>query len=377
VDRVSASEAEGRWFDSSQTRHSSSSRLLAVASHATAPPRFHLERPAGRTTTARSFVGEYRLFVAPRPRQKANAQRLLQVGRPTVDTLREPSGCPRVNAALTLFPKRSALYTFGRTVKRERPTLHALPAPKEIEGGATRTQTMQTLLRLRDLVLRGQLAPGERIAELVLVEWLGVSRTPIRAALLRLEQEGLLESVNARGYRVRRFSERDIEDAIELRGTGEGLAARLAAERGVSRTLLDRARECLQAIDAAFASPGFGAAQFECYVEGNERFHSLLAQMSGSDVVQRQLERVHGMPFASPNAFMQVQAATPGARDTLWVAQDQHAQVLDAIERREGARAEALMREHARLARRNLERALTHGPSLALVPGAALIRRAA
>jgi GntR family transcriptional regulator of vanillate catabolism len=236
-------------------------------------------------------------------------------------------------------------------------------------------QTVQTQLRLRELVLNGELAPGARIAELALVERLGVSRTPIRAALIRLEQEGLLEAMTAGGYKVRRFSESDIEDAIEVRGTLEGLAARLAAERGVAPAVMRDARECVAAIDAIFAQSGFGPDEFERYVELNERFHALLAEMSGSGVVRRQLERAVSMPFASPNAFMSVQAAQPGARDTLAVAQDHHVQVLDAIDRREGTRAEALMREHARLARRDLQRALAHHPTLQLVPGGALIRR--
>ena len=80
----------------------------------------------------------------------------------------------------------------------------------------------------------GELPGGARIAELTLVEKLGVSRTPIRAALMRLEQEGLLHRLPGGGYAVRTFSETDVADAIELRGTMEGLAARLAAERGVA-----------------------------------------------------------------------------------------------------------------------------------------------
>jgi GntR family transcriptional regulator of vanillate catabolism len=239
----------------------------------------------------------------------------------------------------------------------------------------TLSQTVHTQLRLRELILRGDLAPGARITELPLVERLGVSRTPIRAALIRLEQEGLLEAWPTGGYKVRRFSAADIADAIELRGTLEGLAARLAAERGADAVLLQKAKDCVAALDAVLAKPQFDEQTFEAYVEGNERLHALLAQMSGSAVVQRQLEHAVSLPLASPNAFMSVQAATPGARETLIVAQDQHHQVLDAIERREGARAEALMREHARIARRNLERALAHEPSLQLVRGSALIRR--
>jgi len=253
-------------------------------------------------------------------------------------------------------------------------TLAATRSEAEAGEGAL-SQTVHTQLRLRELIMRGELAPGARITELPLVDRLGVSRTPIRAALIRLEQEGLLEAWPTGGYKVRRFSVADIEDAIEVRGTMEGLAARLAAERGVGAKLIERAHECVAGLDRVLAATNFDEIAFEAYVQGNEQFHALLAEMAGSPVVQRQLERVVSLPFASPNAFMSVQAATPDAHATLRLAQEQHHQVLDAIERREGARADALMREHARIARRNLQRALEHQPSLQRVPGGALIRR--
>ncbi|HYF21235.1 MAG TPA: GntR family transcriptional regulator, partial [Ramlibacter sp.] len=81
------------------------------------------------------------------------------------------------------------------------------------------SQAVKAQLRLRELILAGELPGGARIAELVLVDKLGVSRTPIRAALMRLEQEGLLQALPGGGYAVRTFSERDAADAIELRGT--------------------------------------------------------------------------------------------------------------------------------------------------------------
>ena len=96
------------------------------------------------------------------------------------------------------------------------------------------SQTVRVQLRLRELILGGELKPGARIAELTLVERLNASRTPIRMALVRLEEEGLLEAIPSGGFMVKAFSERDILDSIELRGTLEGLAARFAAERGVS-----------------------------------------------------------------------------------------------------------------------------------------------
>jgi GntR family transcriptional regulator of vanillate catabolism len=244
-------------------------------------------------------------------------------------------------------------------------------APVEEQGG---TQAVKAQLRLREMILAGELPGGARIAELTLVEMLGVSRTPIRAALMRLEQEGLLEALPNGGYAVRTFSERDVADAIELRGTVEGLAARLAAERGVAAVVLGEARACLNEVDGLLQQPALDDEAFTRYVTLNQRFHVLLSEMAGSTVLARELDRVVNLPFASPSGFVVVQSNSPRARDMLIVAQDQHRQVLDAIERREGSRAEGIMREHSRLAQRNLREAV-QGAHLHSMPGVRLIRQ--
>ena len=223
---------------------------------------------------------------------------------------------------------------------------------------AERSQSVRAQLALREMILAGELPAGSRIAELTVVERLGVSRTPIRAALMRLEQEGLLERLPGGGFAVRTFSERDVADAIEIRGTLEGLAARLAAERGVADDVLEHARDCLAGIDRLLKQPRLDDEAFSSYVDFNMRFHRLLAGMAGSALLARELERVVNLPFASPSAFVVAQANSARARDMLIVAQDQHREVVDAIQRREGARAEALMRQHSRLAQRNLREAV-------------------
>ena len=233
---------------------------------------------------------------------------------------------------------------------------------------------VQALLRLREMILAGELAPGARIAELSIVEKLGFSRTPIRAALVRLEQEGLLDALPNGGYSIKTFSELDISEAIELRGTLEGLSARLSAERGAPAVVLTEARECLRAIDAVLTQPALDDAAFSRYVVLNALFHGLLSEMAGSVVIRKELERVSSLPFASPSGFVLAQSNSPQARDMLIVAQDQHWQVLDAIERREGSRAESLMREHSRMAQRNLREAV-QSQRLDQVPGVRLIRK--
>ncbi|WP_027015097.1 GntR family transcriptional regulator [Comamonas composti] len=244
-----------------------------------------------------------------------------------------------------------------------------VPAAQE-----SHSQVVKVQLQLRERILAGELAAGERIAELAIVQRLGISRTPIREALMRLEQEGMLEAVaGGRGYRVRVFSEADVSDAIELRGTLEGLAARMAAERGVDERLMAQALRCLDAIDRVLDAPGWGDQAFSRYVALNSEFHDQLLAMSGSAFMQRELERVKRLPFASPSGFVIVRSDSPRAHHSLILAQEQHRQVLEAIEQREGARAEALMKEHSRIARRNLREAM-RAPEAAGVPGAQLIR---
>jgi GntR family transcriptional regulator, vanillate catabolism transcriptional regulator len=237
------------------------------------------------------------------------------------------------------------------------------------------SQTVKAQLRLRELILEGQLAAGDRISELALVEKLGVSRTPIRMALVRLQEEGLLDAIPTGGFSVKGFTEEEIRDAIEVRGTLEGLSARLAAERGVSAVALSELRDCLEKIDVLLREDHLDLDGFSTYTDLNAYFHRLLRDLPESSVVSRQIERAITFPFASPNSFVMAQALTHEGRDILLIAQQQHHALVDAIESREGARAEALMREHARLAHRNLEAALKSQKTLDTIPGNKLIRR--
>jgi GntR family transcriptional regulator of vanillate catabolism len=245
------------------------------------------------------------------------------------------------------------------------------------EGEAERSvsNVVKAQLALRELILSGALPPGERLSELSVVERLGVSRTPVRMALVRLEEEGLLEAIPSGGFAVRGFSESDIDDAIEIRGALEGLAARFAAERGVSRARLNELKDCLADIDGLKGLSEGSEESFADYVRLNARFHALLHALTDSPALLRQIERACALPFASPSGFVQAQARLPQSRFILTLAQDQHRCLVEAIENREGERADALAREHARLARRNLRLAFNDPSALDLVAGAALIKR--
>ncbi len=216
------------------------------------------------------------------------------------------------------------------------------------------SQSLKALLGIRDLVLNGAVAVGERLSEVPLSERLGLSRTPIRAALARLEQEGLLEQAAGGGYVVRSFSIADVIDAIELRGVLEGTAARLAAERGVEPRKLAEISRVVDAIGETL-EPDAANMQFERYVALNSEFHRLLSGLCGSDIIRREIDRATRLPFASPSAFLETQEKVVAFRQSLDLAQRQHRAIVEAIELREGARAEGLAREHARHARQNLE----------------------
>lgn len=238
------------------------------------------------------------------------------------------------------------------------------------------SQTVRAQLALRDLILSGRLRPGERISELQAVEITNVSRTPVRLALVRLEDEGLLQAIPSGGFMVKAFTERDILDSIELRGTLEGLAARFAAERGASARSLEPLKECLADLDQLVGQDVVSEEAFSAYVTLNARFHALLNELSGSAPVIREIDRVSALPFASPSGFVMAQSALPEAHQILMIAQDHHRIVLDAIENREGARAEAVMREHSRLAARNLRLVLRNRAHLDLLPALALLKSA-
>jgi GntR family transcriptional regulator of vanillate catabolism len=244
-------------------------------------------------------------------------------------------------------------------------------------GDRGTSQTGRALLELRELLLKGEIGPGERLAEVALVERIGVSRTPVRSALARLAQEGFLQELPNGGYVAKSFDEKDVADAIEVRGTLEGLAVRFAAERGVSPVAMVRLKDCLAGLDAVVARADISADDFSDYMELNGRFHALLMEAAASPTLARQMEWAVALPFASPSALVKAQAVLPASRLLIAVAQEQHRCIVEAIGAREGARAESLAREHARLAVRNLKLALDSPGTRELIPGVALLKRAA
>lgn len=222
-------------------------------------------------------------------------------------------------------------------------------------GNGTQTLTVRAAIELRQRVLKGDFSGGTRLYEVELANELHISRTPVRAALSRLAEEGLLERAPGGGFLVRRFAFDDVVDTIELRGVLEGTAARLAAERGVSDDRRAEMQSILRQLDACFPA-GEGDMDFEAFAILNSQFHTALSRLAGSSTIEAELERVKQLPFASPSAFLPQEHRQADFHHAMRTAQGQHRAIIEAIDARQGSRAEALAREHANTARANLQR---------------------
>ncbi|WP_420405818.1 GntR family transcriptional regulator [Nisaea sp.] len=236
------------------------------------------------------------------------------------------------------------------------------------------TQSQRALDGIREMLFSGVFIPGARLSEPAIAERLQISRTPVRAALARLEQEGVVDAIPSGGFAVRSFAPKDILDAIELRGVLEGTAARLAAERGITPAQSLAMHRVLAEIDEVLTATHH-ALDHDPYTRCNAAFHELIKTASDSPVIEREISRLVCLPFSGPNALLMVQRELPEFHGSLLLAQSQHKAILEAIELREGTRAENLAREHARLARWNLEVAMNDDrikaryPALTLVTG--------
>jgi GntR family transcriptional regulator, vanillate catabolism transcriptional regulator len=221
------------------------------------------------------------------------------------------------------------------------------------------------------MLLNGEFRAGERLAEIALASHLGASRTPVRLALDQLAHEGLLEVLHTGGFKVREFAVSDIWDAIEVRGVLEGTASRLAAERLSAPSELDVLRHCYQELANFYPD---NIQDFVAYFERNDAFHAALWRLAKSPMVEHALQSAAKLPFAAPSALV-IGFSTPTERKAILdMALYQHHAIIEAIENREGTRAESLAREHTRLSRNTLMKALHHAEFIKHIPGASLIR---
>jgi len=187
--------------------------------------------------------------------------------------------------------------------------------------------------RLRDDILAGAFPPGERLIELQLTERYGVGRAAIRAALVELDAEGLVQREANRGATVRRISVAEAVEITQARAALEGLIARLAAERAS-----EAEREDLRAL-VADMTEAVAEGDSLTYSKLNRRLHGSLCTIARHRVADDLVANLRNR--AAHHQFRL--ALVPGrAQESL----GQHRAIVEAVTAGDGPAAEAAMRDH-------------------------------
>lgn len=202
------------------------------------------------------------------------------------------------------------------------------------------TRSVSITENLRTAILAGEFRPGERMFEVNLSERLNVSRTPIREALKVLAGEGLLDYTPNRGYHVREYSVDDIVQAYEIRAVLEGLAAKRAAQIGMSpeeRAIVEAAlRDGDNLLNKGRLSPN----DRNLYGVINTAIHSAIHFAGQSRMLRDMLRQSQQI---APSSHRNVIAFEhPDVRRR----HDDHHRIYEAILCRDAGRAELLMRDH-------------------------------
>jgi GntR family transcriptional regulator of vanillate catabolism len=203
---------------------------------------------------------------------------------------------------------------------------------------ASRTQS--TANDLRDRILRVRLAPGTHLQEIPLSRELGVSRTPVRAALALLASEGLLEYAPKRGYTVRAFALAEIAAAHEVRANLEGMACRLAAERGLEPDACAEMERILAIGDTILEKGRLVEEDREAWTEMNDLFHGRIIELAGNRLLADLIDRTCRIPLASNRVIHWYDFEAIKGSHLL------HHRIYGYIRDRRAVNAEALMREH-------------------------------
>lgn len=219
-------------------------------------------------------------------------------------------------------------------------------ARSELPGeSSSASRSESVVVELRDMIMRGEFAAGFHLQEIPLAERMGVSRTPIREALNMLAKEGLLEPGPKRGYKIRTFSIEEIVAAYEVRATLEGTACRLLAETGVPEETVKKLRESLEFGDRLIERGMFTAAEHDPWLEMNNTIHTLLVKATRNTMLALCVEQTQRVPLASARHVHWYRFDKENYELARSAHRDHHG-IIDAIIRRQGARAEARMREH-------------------------------
>lgn len=225
----------------------------------------------------------------------------------------------------------------------------------DLAGGAelAETRAASVLESLREALLDGQYPAGTRMNEVQISRAQGVSRTPVRAALQTLAGEGLLIYQPNRGFVVRAFSLAEIIDAYEMRALAEGLAARLAAERGLTESVQIALEDALEQGDALLKGPHLPLAARAAYAQINEDIHTAIHQAAGTPLVLDVIRLCQRVPQSSTHNVVAFEL------EDVRVRHETHHRIFEAILLREPRQAEQLMRQHVLSVKSSLVRART------------------
>jgi GntR family transcriptional regulator, vanillate catabolism transcriptional regulator len=208
--------------------------------------------------------------------------------------------------------------------------------------GKVRSQTRTEDLAefIRQSLLDGVFVGGARINEVHLSRKLSVSRTPLRAALHMLAGERMLAYTPNKGFTVPEQSLSNIIEAYEMRSLAEGLAARLAAEQGLSEWMYKRLEESLRKGDDALSVELDPARQRTLYGVSNAEFHAAIQEAAHSQIVTDVIRLCHRVPQVSARNIVAFDLADVRQRHRA------HRKIYEAIICREPREAEMLMRQH-------------------------------
>lgn len=185
---------------------------------------------------------------------------------------------------------------------------------------------------IREAIIDGRLAPGERLKEQELASELGLSRTPIREALAVLQAEGLVDMVPNRGASVRAHDAQDLDDLYRLRALLEGYTAGRAATRMADEDIDALGKSCERFEEVPDGEVGD-------LVRENLFFHNLILEAAGSDRAVRLVRNVIELPLVYRSyVFYSLEQRRISAH--------YHRQITRAIRARDAERAELVMKEH-------------------------------
>jgi DNA-binding GntR family transcriptional regulator len=186
---------------------------------------------------------------------------------------------------------------------------------------------------IRQAIIDGRLDPGERLKEEELARELGISRTPVREALLVLQAEGLVVAEPNRGAMVRAHDAEDLDDLYQLRALIEGYATRRAAVR-ITDEALDRLRESCDRFESLVPE-----GDLREVVRENMYFHSTIHELAGSERLEGMLRKVIELPLVYTSYVWY----PPEQR---LISAHYHRQIVKALAARDPERAELIMKEH-------------------------------